>query len=103
MIKDRLVSLFAVVCMAICLAGCENDANDPRNVETNSNSAEARAAGVVCYGNGVYYFPCYGANFGNTLSKFIKDNPELQFVDATGDGTAVHGFDKGYFVVFREK
>ncbi len=103
MTKNKLFLTLVVVSMAFFLVGCENDASDPKNVDAKNIPAAETSAGVLCYGNGVYYFPYTEAEYGNALSRFIKDHPELELVDATGDGHHASGIDRGYFVVFRNK
>lgn len=49
--------------------------------------------------NNVYYFP-FVTNFGEVLSAFITEHPELQLVAMAVD---VCGGASGYFVVFKEK
>jgi len=65
------------------------------------------ATSVIDYGNGLYYFSSTGADFGNELSKFIGDHPELELVAMCGDGTGGNshnprGYDKGYWVYFHQ-
>ena len=91
--------LFIVVAVGLLgLVGCDPDlAADPGKVASGS------VKDVVDYKNGVYYFDYTEAEFANALSKFIADHPELEFVGVTGNGTGGHGYDRGYFVVFRKK
>jgi hypothetical protein len=55
------------------------------------------------FGHGVYHFPYIYDEFGDSLSVFIANHPELEYLSSTPgkrvDGTVLHG----YFVVFREK
>lgn len=87
---SRMVMIAALILSVAC-----NQASDPENV------GKPVAAGVIDYGNGVYYFPCTEAKFGNALSQFIKQHDELELVAMTGDGNGTHGTDTGYFAVFQ--
>jgi hypothetical protein len=87
--KKLLVA--AAACSLLLLAGC-GDASDPDNVGASS-------CAPVDYYNGVYYFPCHQADFGNALSSFIRSNPGMTVQAVTGDGTGGYGRDDGYFVV----
>ncbi len=95
--KNKFFLILTIVSMTLFLTGCDNPAANPSNVTYKEPTD------VVCYGNGVYYFPYRGVNYGNALSRFIKTHPELELIDATGDGNGSHGRDIGYFVVFRDK
>ncbi|OGL97115.1 hypothetical protein A2318_00720 [Candidatus Uhrbacteria bacterium RIFOXYB2_FULL_45_11] len=66
------------------------------------NVGKAAACSVLDYQNGVYYFDCTEANFGNALSQFIASHPNLSLVTLTGNGTGGHyGTVDGYFAVFQ--
>ncbi len=88
------LSIFAVLLCVV--AGCDGAAN-PSNVTAVSPTK------VVDYKNGVYYFDYIEEDFANALSKFIADHPDLEFVDAIGNGSGEYGCNMGYFVVFRKK
>lgn len=71
-----------------------------------ANPSAVRAATdikVVEYGNGVYYFDALGPSFGNQLSEFLRDHPDLELVSMVSDGTGVYGANRGCFVVLRPK
>lgn len=73
---------------------------------TASDSTKVNHTKIVApidYGNGVYYFSTGGAQFGNSLSDFIENHPELEIVAITGDGNGGYGSDMGYFVVFSKQ
>jgi len=71
-------------------------------VACNSAADQSNVGGSTCatvdYGNGVFYFSCSEASFGNALSKFKEGNPSLRVTAIAGDGTAVQGKDRGYFI-----
>ncbi len=90
----KIVKVIVLCFIAISLFGC----NGPGNKEKVNNT---QIVEPVNYGNGVYYFYAAEATFGNSLSKFIAKNPTLEVVAMTGNGTASHGHDDGYFVVFK--
>jgi hypothetical protein len=81
----------------VLIGGCDSAAN-PKNVRDLDTSS---IAGIVNYGNHVYYFTSKGANFGNALSKFIGENPNMELVAITDEGTGMYGAATGHFVVFR--
>jgi hypothetical protein len=98
--KNRkvMVALLSVGLLFVALsAGCL----EPRTGDVEL--VEKTIAVVVDYGSGVYYFDSTGAEFANSLSSFIQTHPELEVVSIAGDGDGIHGVDKGYFVVFRQK
>jgi hypothetical protein len=55
------------------------------------------------FGNGVYYFPFSGDVFGDKLSEFIGQHPDLELVTVAGDSSGITEITSGYFVVFRPK
>ena len=86
-------SMNALSILLVCcgfLTGCQNGTSAAREVTLPHN-----------YGNGVYYFPAEGAEFGRSLSKFIETHSELEIVTMTG--AEPHGHTQGYFAVFRKK
>ncbi len=84
------IALLLLACCA--LAACDNASNTDM-VGANTGCT------VVDYRNGVYYFDCVEDVFGNALSRFIHEHPELRVVTMSGNGTDIHGYDTGYFVV----
>jgi hypothetical protein len=75
---------------------------------THDDTADSGSVGGVgCmpldYKNGVYYFGCTGAEFGNALSRFRVEHPDDEVVSMTGNGTGAYGTDQGYFVVVSPK
>ena len=102
------MKFFCVLSLSLALTiavGCDSAAN-PRNV-TELAESPGKSGDAVNFGNGVWYFGQTEARFGNALSRFIKDHPELEVVAMASDGTdfgadAMDGTD-GYFVVTRKK
>ena len=79
--------------------GCEKDgAANPSN---DANKTENN--GVVNYGNGVFYFSEDDDAFGDSLSQFIRDNPELEIVAMADNSRGPGGYSMGHWVVFRKK
>lgn len=77
---------------ALLLTSCSNpQANDLANVD-------AVACAITDYGNGVLYFDCTEAAFGNGLSLYKGNNPNMRVDAISGDGTIGYGSDRGYFV-----
>lgn len=97
--RSKLACFLGVMVLTSCLSGCD----DPASNQTNVNIATASTAGIIDYGNGVYYFPYKLDGFGNSLSRFIKDHPEYELIALSGSGQGDYGRDDGYFVVFRVK
>ena len=86
---------FLLVASLFALAAC-NDAGDPSNV------GKPTACAILDYQNGVYYFNCTEAHFGNALSQFIGSHKDLELVTVSSDDTQSRGQNCGYFVIFRE-
>jgi len=84
-------------------AEAANIASNPDNVRTIIGDSN-----IVDYGQGVFYFPYVKAEFGNNLSAFLKNHPNLEVASIAPDSIHVNGFDGdwsatvGYFVTFRE-
>ncbi len=91
--------LLIVLILCLFLVGCDNTGN-PQSVNTNLSSNLALPP--VNYGNGVYYFDCTRHVFGNSLSSWMKDNPNFQVLAIAGNDTGGNGFTAGYFVVVKE-
>ena len=87
------VVLIAVVCG---FTACDSSAS----VENVRPGAQGQ---VLDYGNGVYYFPYVGPDFGNALSTFIGQHPGWELQAMTGNGIGFYGANQGYFVCFRKK
>jgi len=49
------------------------------------------------YGNGILWFDCYGDKFGNTLSKYRSEHPELRVVSIAQE--RMYEFTGSYFVI----
>lgn len=81
-----LIAVFA------CIIGCLG-AGDPGSVNPTSNICHPND-----YTNGVYYFACNDADFGNALSAWKKEHPD-QVVTAIGvSDRGGYGYTIGYFV-----
>ncbi|KKU50119.1 MAG: hypothetical protein UY47_C0004G0022 [Parcubacteria group bacterium GW2011_GWB1_49_7] len=94
-----MMRLICVLFLAAILAACDLAAN-PKNIK-NVAAAEQESKDFLNYGNGVYYFPLTGANFGNALSKFLATHQCPANFSVAGSGTGGYGRDEGYWVVCR--
>jgi len=64
-------------------------------------SQSPKAVEFIDYGNGVYYLPYEGLNFGDALSEFISNHPDLSVVSVVGDVDtfAYRTQNDGYWVI----
>jgi len=95
-VKIKILFCLFVIFMLGFLTSCEDVASDSKNIG-NTEIVEP-----LDYGSGLYFFPAVGAVFGNSLSKFLKENKEsMEFIDMelNQDSSGVNG----YFVYFRLK
>ncbi|NTW13892.1 MAG: hypothetical protein HGA31_02580 [Candidatus Moranbacteria bacterium] len=99
--KISPISFVLLAGLSLSLVGCNAD----KYAESAANVGKpaTKTAAIIDYGNGVYYFPHTEADFGNALSKFRKDHPELRQTTAVGNGTGGAGSDIGYFVTFEKR
>ncbi len=97
--------LLVLSLVALVFAACSSPSPVKEAVGEDGKvySALSPDADIQDYGNGVYYFNYTRKDFAKVLSAFIADHPELEFVSMTGDGTDFHGFDAGYFLLFKKK
>lgn len=95
--KTKIFVLLVMVFFLLSLTACSDTAADPQNVH------KGEPGKVVDYGNNVYYFPYTSEYFGNSLSQFLTQHPELEVSGMSGNGTGGNGYDLGYFVCFRNK
>lgn len=84
--------IFTAFILLVSLMACDGAAN-------LENVGESKGCEPLDYHNGVYYFPCNEATFGNALSAFLTERPGVTVAAMTGDGQGSHGRDQGYFVV----
>jgi len=88
----------------ITTTGCVGNSphNDKFTTEKNASiMITLNNSSIVDYGNGVYFFSERDAEFGNALSKFIADHPELELVSFSPNDAYPYGVITGYWVVFR--
>jgi hypothetical protein len=91
-----LLVIIAAITALMTTACAVNESNQPRNI------GQTKIIAPLDYGNGVYYFPIVSAEFGNSLSAFIKQHPEMEMLSIapTDEGyQSIHG----YFVIFKNK
>jgi len=96
-------SFLLLLLLTISVSGCgwfkDSDAADPENVGKPTPNF------VVDYGNGIYFFPYTGSDFGNACSHFLGQHPNLEIagiaIDEESDGAKKRA--NGYFVYFRKK
>jgi hypothetical protein len=88
-----IVFVMIVLGMFALVSGCIDPASDPAKVNPVS---------VAChpndYTNGVYYFPCYNEEFGNSLSVWKKQNPDQVVTAIAVSDRGGYGYTIGYFV-----
>lgn len=94
---NRLSIACTLFVCALSVFACAGSASDSGDVKKNSS------AKYIDYGNGVFYFPCTGDDFGNALSKFITGHPKCTVSSMASDGAHISGIDAGYFVVCQPK
>ncbi|MCP6720078.1 MAG: hypothetical protein KJI72_01995 [Patescibacteria group bacterium] len=97
--KKRIISPLLATFAVIALVGCDPAAQPPDENTPTDTSLES----VMDYGNGVYYFPQDGSRFGNALSEFIADHPDLELVAFADNGKGAFGLSIGHFIVFRNR
>jgi len=89
-----LMCLF-IICMS---AGCILDTNGiPQSMELATPTDIVQP---IDYGNGVLYFPCTNAVFGNSLSAYL-DSHIARVQAVSNDGTWGSGATGGYWVVVK--
>jgi hypothetical protein len=84
---------FSPLAFALTLGAC-SQAAEPTNIGKEGCSP-------LDYKNGVLYFPCVEDAFGNGLSNYLQDHPDLEVTSMSGDGTGSSGYDHGYFVIMK--
>ena len=96
-------SFLPLLLLAFSISGCswlrDSNAADPENVGKSTPNF------VVNYGNGIYFFPYTGSDFGNACSQFLGQHPELEIAGIAIDEEkdAAQKRANGYFVYFRKK
>lgn len=95
--------VLCIVVMMIAIVGCVN--NTSKSAVQNEQTVKT-ADGIKNYGNGVYYFDYTKSNFGEQLSLFIGQHPELRMVSFApynaGSIALPSGGTDGYFVKFEK-
>lgn len=87
--------LISSLFLTAALCGCGGTADKPENVKSTVTCSP------IDYGNGVIYFPCNGAEFGNTLSTWRLSHPGAEIVGLVSDNTGIYGETRGYFMVVK--
>lgn len=85
--KKTTLGLIVTCCI---LTGCD--------LPQHADKPPSYSCTPIDYDNGVWYFPCHQRSFGKALAKFAKGK---EILSITGDGTAAHGVDQGYWVVVK--
>jgi len=110
-----IVVALAIVCAfaAVCFSGCTQIQGDNTGAQALGENNAATFSGnvgntaivpAIDYKHGVYYIPANKATFGNSLSMFIAENPELEVVAIAPDDTqTAHGVTQGYWLYARHK
>jgi|GEM_PF-4822207 len=108
----RTVCLIVAVVLLMGMAGCgvgnkgygDLSTQLPTHASVNIQVGEALQNQIVDFGNGVYYFPLVGSDFGNALATFRAAHPDLGQEAMAGDNAlGGRGNAVGYFVTFRYK
>ncbi len=92
--KRKVCIFLLIVFIGVSFVAC-SDPNDP-------DMGASKNTEVKNYGNGVYYFP-YIRDFGNELSLFVENNPNLRLVSIAPLDTKGYGNTTGYYVYFEPK
>jgi len=95
MTKKFTACLVALAVVALLLAfnlsaGC---------IEAPDNNYSKNSENIVAYGNGVYHFTNLDT-FGNDLSQFIREHPDLKLV---GFSYHYQGMPSAYWVAFEKR
>jgi hypothetical protein len=106
---------------AVAVAAALNGCGEPRTASEAERAIQDTASGrvevqqgvarwaqecerdMVSYGNGLYYFHCWGSAYPLALSSFLKKHPELEISTMTSDGTVYPSINRGFFVTFKKK
>jgi len=91
--KLKILSVLLALTILLIFPGCTGN-----YYEYSQHSQE-----IKDYGNGVYYFPATGDDFGWCLSRFIKDNNAEIVTIAPSLAGGVSFPSGGYFVIVKEK
>jgi hypothetical protein len=83
--------LFFVILMAMII-GC-----GPSQISPLEGPLDKPSGVPIDYGNGVYFFPVYNAEFGTQLSFFLKDTSVRVLAISGNEGST------GYWVVVEKK
>ncbi len=94
----KLTTAFAMALLVISVAACDNASNQ-KNVGKSEGS---KACQPLDYKNGVYYFSCRDAVFGNALSTFKATRDDLRIVAIAPDAAGTQSI-WGYFVITESK
>ena len=72
-------------------------------IQEHAVKSAVTTEGITSYGNGVFYFSFVNDSFGNSLSAFIKEHPELELTTIAPNDSLSRGYPAGHFVVFKPK
>ena len=98
--KRKVCVFLLIVFIGVAFVAC-SDANDP-NDPNDPDMGASKNTELKNYGNGVYYFP-YTRDFGNELSLFVENNPNLRLVSIAPLDIKGYGNTTGYYVYFEPK
>lgn len=88
------ITLMVIIGVFIIVGGCVDDPKDPESVKSLTTICHPND-----FSNGVYYFPCYHADFGNALSAWKRDHPDQIIIAIGVNDRGTYGTTIGYFVL----
>lgn len=93
-IMTKFYVVGAILIALIITAGCTvDDAADTRLINPSNEICHP-----LDYSSGVYYFPCYEADFGNALVSWKTKHPDRIVTAISPNDRDTYGYTLGYFV-----
>jgi hypothetical protein len=89
-----VIVMLAIFAAFTVIAGCTNI--------SPGTSSDREITTPMEFGNGVLYFQSIHTGFGDSLSRYLKDHPDMRVVSIASD-TFSNGYITGYFVVVEKK
>jgi hypothetical protein len=89
-----VLAMLAIFAAFAVIAGCTNISPGTTSNREITTPLE--------FGNGVLYFQSVHTGFGDSLSSYIKDHPDMRVVSIASD-TFSNGYIVGYFVVVEKR
>lgn len=95
----KITAIAILIIVVAMFAGC---VPPPPPEKIRESGTVVKTIEIEDYGQGIYYFPYSGRNFGYSLSDFKSRHPELELA-TIAVATSSDGGTSGYFVVFHAK